>query len=134
AAPDKRQPGPREPAGGGTHALDYTDAMLASRRVVITRIGGVSPFGVGRERFWQHLSHGCSATRAITHFDVSSYPCQVAAWVPAVSIDDAPAIEGDDENDGRTDAKRSSRAAIFGVIAAREAWVDAGLRAGEPHA
>ena len=106
----------------------------ASRRVVITGIGAVSPFGVGRERFWDHISHGCSGTRAITQFDASSYPCQVAAWVPPVSIDDALWLDGDDEHDGRADPKRYSRAAMFGVIAAREAWSDAGLRAGEPDA
>jgi 3-oxoacyl-[acyl-carrier-protein] synthase II len=99
--------------------------------VVITGIGVVSPFGVGRERFWQHVSRGCSGTRAITEFDVSSYPCQVAAWVPPVTIADAPELEGDDERDGRADPKRYSRAALFGVIAAREAWGDAGLRAGD---
>jgi 3-oxoacyl-[acyl-carrier-protein] synthase II len=100
-------------------------------RVVISGIGVVSPFGVGRERFWQHVSAGCSGTRAITQFDASGYPCQVAAWVPPVSIADAPEVKGDGHHDGRADPKRYSRAALFGVIAAREAWSDAGLRAGE---
>jgi 3-oxoacyl-[acyl-carrier-protein] synthase II len=100
-------------------------------RVVISGIGVVSPFGVGRERFWQHVSAGCSGTRAITQFDVSTYPCQVAAWVPPVSIADALDLDGDGNHDGRADPKRYSRAALFGVIAAREAWNDAGLRAGE---
>ena len=40
-------------------------------RVVITGIGVVSPFGVGRERFWEHVSRGCSGTRTITDFDAS---------------------------------------------------------------
>jgi 3-oxoacyl-[acyl-carrier-protein] synthase II len=102
--------------------------------VVITGIGVVSPFGVGRECFWRHLSHGCSATRAITQFDASAYPCQVAAAVPEISIDAALPLEGDDERDGRADPKRYSRAALFGVIAAREAWADAGLRAGDADA
>jgi 3-oxoacyl-[acyl-carrier-protein] synthase II len=100
-------------------------------RVVISGIGVVSPFGVGREQFWQHVSRGCSGTRAITQFDVSTYPCQVAAWVPPVSIADAPELDGDGDHDGRADPKRYSRAALFGVIAAREAWRDAGLKAGE---
>src|SRR5688572_16455396 len=102
--------------------------------VVITGIGVVWPFGVGRAQFWQHVSRGCSGTKAITQFDVSSYPSQVAAWVPSVSIDDAPPLEGDEDHDGRADPKRYSRAALFGVVAAREAWVDAGLRANEPGA
>jgi 3-oxoacyl-[acyl-carrier-protein] synthase II len=99
-------------------------------RVVISGIGVVSPFGVGRERFWSHISRGDSGTKAITQFDVSTYPCRVAAWVPPVSMEDAVEIEGD--NDGRADPKRYSRAALFGVVAAREAWADAGLSAGEP--
>ncbi|HXH23944.1 MAG TPA: beta-ketoacyl-[acyl-carrier-protein] synthase family protein [Vicinamibacterales bacterium] len=103
-------------------------------RVAITGIGVVSPFGVGRERFWQAISAGCSGTRAITEFDVSAYPCQVAAPVPTVSMADALPLPGDDEQGGRADPKRYSRAALFGVIAAREAWADAGLRAGEPRA
>jgi 3-oxoacyl-[acyl-carrier-protein] synthase II len=102
--------------------------------VVITGIGVVSPFGVGRERYWDAIARGESGTKAITQFDVSTYPCQVAAWVPPVTIEDAPLLEGDEEQDGRADPKRYSRAALFGVIAAREAWRDAGLRAGEPRA
>jgi 3-oxoacyl-[acyl-carrier-protein] synthase II len=102
--------------------------------VVISGIGVVSPFGVGRERFWQHVSGGCSGTKAITQFDVSGYPSQVAAWVPPVSIADATFLDGDDEHGGRADPRRYSRAALFGVIAAREAWRDAALRAGEPRA
>jgi len=102
--------------------------------VVITGIGVVSPFGAGRDHFWQHVSRGCSGTKAITQFDVSSYPSQVAAWVPPVSMADAPSLEGDDDHNGRSDPRRYSRAALFGVIAAREAWRDAHLRTGEPGA
>ena len=102
--------------------------------VVISGIGVVSPFGVGREVYWDRVSHGVSATKAITQFDVSTYPCQVAAWVPPVSMNDAATLQGDEDADGRADPKRYSRAALFGVIAAREAWHDAGLRTGEPGA
>jgi len=102
--------------------------------VVITGIGVVSPFGVGRDRFWDGLSRGESATRAITQFDVSNLPCQVAAWVPPISMDDAPRLDGDEELGNRADPRRYSRAALFGVVAAREAFRDAGLRAGEPGA
>ncbi len=101
---------------------------------MISGIGVISTFGVGRERFWDHVSHGCSGTKAVTQFDVSTYPCQVAGWVPPVSMADAVALEGDDRLDDRADPKRYSRAALFGVVAGREAWLDAGLRAGEPGA
>jgi 3-oxoacyl-[acyl-carrier-protein] synthase II len=103
-------------------------------RVVISGVGVVSPFGPGRERFWCNISRGISGTKAITQFDVSAYPCRVAAWVPALSIEDAPPLDGDDEYHDRADPKRYSRTALFGVIAAREAWLDAGLRVAEPNA
>ena len=38
------------------------------------------------------------------------------------------------EAEARADPKRYSRASLFGVVAGREAWADAGLRAGEPGA
>src|SRR6476619_4041829 len=100
-------------------------------RVVISGIGVVSPFGAGRDCFWRNVSRGVSGTRAITQFDASSFPCRVAAPVPPVSIESAAPIDGDHGSDGRADPKRYSRAALFGVIAAREAWRDAGLCYGE---
>src|SRR5580704_7684478 len=105
-------------------------------RVVITGIGVVSPFGVGRERFWDCVSRGCSGTRAISEFDASEFACRVAAPVTDVTIDDVPHVEGDGiwDSDYRADPKRYSRAALVGVIAAREAWIDAGLKIAEPNA
>jgi 3-oxoacyl-[acyl-carrier-protein] synthase II len=110
----------------------------ARPRVAITGIGVVSPFGVGRETFWRHTSRGCSATRAITEFDPSAFSCTVAAPVPAVTIDDAIEIEeragASPERAGRPDPRRYSKASLIAVIAAREAWADAGLRLNEPGA
>src|SRR5438552_1741199 len=105
-------------------------------RVVITGIGVVSPFGIGRERFWQHVSRGCSGTRSITDFDTTDLACRVAAPVGDVTIDDVPLLEGDDIWDPgyRADPKRYSRAALIAGIAAREAWSDAALRIAEPGA
>ena len=104
-------------------------------RVAITGIGVVSTFGVGREKYWDAIQRGQSGTRAITEFDVSTYPCQVAAAAQCVDISHAMPLAG--ENHGReskADPKRYSRAALFGVIAAREAWNDAGLSFGEANA
>jgi 3-oxoacyl-[acyl-carrier-protein] synthase II len=97
-------------------------------KIAITGIGVVSTFGVGREIFWDHVSRGVSGTRAITEFDASAYPCRVAAPVPPF------AFTGNGNGDGRGDPKRYSRAALFGVVAAHEAWQDAGLRVGEANA
>ena len=106
--------------------------------VAITGIGVVSPYGVGRERFWTSIARGCSATRTIRDFDASAFPCTVAAPVPAgISIEDAVEIServGGGEGAGRPDPRRYSRASLIAVIAAREAWQDAALRLNEPGA
>jgi 3-oxoacyl-[acyl-carrier-protein] synthase II len=105
-------------------------------RIVISGIGVVSTYGVGRDVFWDHVSRGVSGTRAISAFDASGYACRVAADVPAVDMSAAVTLAGEDADDwaSRADPKRYSRAALFGVLAGREAWRDAGLRAGEPGA
>jgi len=107
--------------------------------VAITGIGVVSPYGAGRERFWTHVSRGCSATRAIVDFDASALACTVAAPVPSsVTIDDAVELDrrpGSNGNgNGRPDPRRYSRASLVAVLAAREAWRDAGLALNEPGA
>jgi 3-oxoacyl-[acyl-carrier-protein] synthase II len=104
-------------------------------RVAITGIGVVSTFGVGREVFWDAVSRGESGTRAITEFDASAYPCRVAAAVPAVDAASGPHLPGEHNGrDSRADPRRYSRAALFAVVAAREAWSDAGLSYGEADA
>jgi 3-oxoacyl-[acyl-carrier-protein] synthase II len=121
--------------------------MSRAVRIAITGIGVVSPFGVGRERFWDAVRHGRSGTRAIEEFDASTFACQVAAPLPPFDIDDAPPVLGDAEDEAfvtrlggngvgpdRADPKRYSRTSRAAVVAAREAWADAGLRLGEPGA
>lgn len=108
-------------------------------RVAITGIGVVSPFGVGRECFWRQVRRGCSATRTIPDLDSSCFPCTVAAPVPPVTIDAAIPIDRRApgqraERSGRADPRRYSRASLIAVIAATEAWADAGLRLNEPNA
>ena len=105
-------------------------------RVVITGIGVVSPFGVGREVFWEHVREGRSGARALTDFDPCTFACRVAAPVADVTLEDVPALESDDVWDQayRADPKRYSRAALVAVIAAREAWSDASLAIAEPGA
>lgn len=107
-------------------------------RVAITGIGVVSPYGIGRECFWSRVRAGASATRAVTGFDAAELPSQVAAAVPAVSIEQAvpiPDRAGLPDGAGtRADPRRYSKASLIAVIAATEAWADAGLRRREPGA
>jgi len=91
---------------------------LEKRRVVITGIGVVAPNGTGVENFWDSLVHGRSAVRRITHFDASSYLCQVAAEVPD--------FEPTDYMDPKT-AKRLARFAQFALAASKMAVEDSGI-------
>jgi len=101
-------------------------------RVAITGLGIVSPFGRGRERYWEHVSRGCSAVRPIRDFDASAFPCRVAASVPPVEA--AEVFEAPGSVSAHADPRRYARVSLIAVLAAREAWTDAGLAPGQPGA
>lgn len=88
---------------------------MDKRRVVITGMGVVAPNGIGIENFWDSLVQGRSAVRRISHFDASSYPCQVAAEVPD--------FDPTDYMDSKT-AKRLARFAQFALAASKAAIED----------
>src|SRR6476469_3607731 len=100
-------------------SLGGVSMASAVPRVAISGIGVVSPYGVGRERFWSGVSRGCSGTRAIADFDASPFPCQVAAPVPSgLAVDDVPAIEerAYGGSGARPDPRRYSRASLIAVL------------------
>jgi 3-oxoacyl-[acyl-carrier-protein] synthase II len=88
---------------------------MEKRRVVVTGIGVVAPNGTGIDKFWDSLVHGRSGIRKITHFDASSYLCQVAAEVSD--------FDPSDFMDPRT-AKRLAKFAQFALAASRMAVDD----------
>lgn len=55
--------------------------VMEKRRVVITGMGAVTPFGVSYQAFWQALTEGQSAVRRITKFDPLPHMTQIAAEV-----------------------------------------------------
>lgn len=57
------------------------------RRVVITGIGVVSPFGCDLAQFWQKNIAGESGIRRVSQFDVSAYPSQIAGEVVEFNVD-----------------------------------------------
>jgi 3-oxoacyl-[acyl-carrier-protein] synthase II len=110
-------------------------------RVAITGLGVVSPFGVGREIFWRHVRDGVSATRAVTEFDASHLACRVAASVPDDLLAAAAASNGNGAGHasgngagGRADPRRYAKVSRIAVLAAQEAFRDAGLSPGDPDA
>ena len=52
------------------------------RRVVVTGIGLLSPFGVGAEHAWRELLAGKSAARRVDTFEVDDLPCKIANIIP----------------------------------------------------
>ena len=52
------------------------------RRVVVTGLGLLSPFGVGVEHAWKQLLAGKNSTRRIQAFDVEDLPCKIASYIP----------------------------------------------------
>ncbi len=59
------------------------------RRVVVTGMGLLSPFGVGVEHAWKQLLSGRSAASRITAFDVEDFACKIAHSIPRGDGSDA---------------------------------------------
>src|SRR6202012_4277817 len=89
-----------------------------SRRVAVTGIGVVAPGGIGVKQFWDLLTSGRTATRAISLFDASGFRSRIAA-----ECDFDPVASGR----GPADAYRADRHVQLGLVAAAEAVYDADL-------
>ncbi|MBN9235214.1 MULTISPECIES: beta-ketoacyl-ACP synthase II [Phyllobacteriaceae] len=59
------------------------------RRVVVTGLGLLSPFGVGVEHGWRELLTGRSAARRVTEFEVEDLACKIAHVIPRGNGEDA---------------------------------------------
>jgi len=97
------------------------EVRMAERRVAVTGMGVVSPFGLGKQIFWDHLSRGKTAARMIQDFDTSYLPVKFGAPVPLSTQE----LEEHIENKRAT--KTMNRAARFAMIAAAEAAREARL-------
>lgn len=90
----------------------------ASRRVVITGMGVITPIGQELTTFWQNIREGRSAASRVTRFDASGSPSRLAAeirdWDPTVYLD-------------AKSAKRFERSLQYSVAAAKLAVADARL-------
>lgn len=54
------------------------------RRVFVTGMGAVTPFGVGLEPLWQAMSANHNAITPVVRWDTAPYTCRVAGTVPDV--------------------------------------------------
>ena len=54
---------------------------MSKRRVVVTGLGIVSPFGVGVEKFWNSLLEGKSGISTIEHISLEGHTVHIAGEV-----------------------------------------------------
>ncbi len=85
-------------------------------RVVVTGLGATSPLGGDVASTWASLLAGRSGARALAKDWAPELPVQIAA--PA-AVDPATVLD-------RVQARRLDRCEQFALVAAREAWADAG--------
>ena len=92
---------------------------IGTRRVVITGMGAVSPFGAGAAALWNGLREGRCAIGPLRHDDSDVLRVKVAAQVPD-SFDPASGI-------GERMLPQLDRTAVFALHAAREAIAQSGI-------
>ena len=88
------------------------------KRVVVTGVGAVTPVGLDAPSTWAAMLEGQSGVGKLTLFDATDYPVQIAGEVKG--FDATGRIEP-------KELRRMDRYAQLGVIAAQEAFADAGL-------
>lgn len=88
------------------------------RRVVITGMGAVTPIGNNIKDMWESAKAGKNGIDEITLFDISQQKPYLAAEVKDFEIGDAIAPK---------EARRMDRATQLALVAAKEAYEDAGL-------
>lgn len=87
-----------------------------NRTVVVTGIGAFTPLGGDAASFWEGLLEGRSGVAALTEEWAAELPVRIAARVAVEPTEVLP----------RPLARKLDRSAQFALIAAREAWADAG--------
>jgi 3-oxoacyl-[acyl-carrier-protein] synthase II len=90
--------------------------------VVITGLGAITPVGADVASTWDSLLAGRSGVTRLTEDWASDLPARIAAWAAA---DPATLVD-------RVQARRLDRCEQFALVAAREAWADAGTPEVEP--
>ena len=100
------------------------------RRVVVTGLGLLSPFGVGAEHGWKELLSGKSAARHIDQFETGDLPCKIAMPIPRDM-----AVEGAFDPDRFMEPKEQRKVGdfiLYGVAAAELALADSGWKPTTP--
>lgn len=92
----------------------------SKRRAVFTGLGLLTPIGSDARSFWDALVAGQCGIRAITHFDASSLPCQIAGEIPAFEPKSIVPKEY------RKQLNKMARTVQLGLCAGLRAWENSG--------
>ena len=84
--------------------------------VVVTGLGAITPLGADVASTWDGLLAGRSGVQKLTDDWAAELPARIAAWA---AVDPATLLD-------RVQARRLDRCEQFAIVAAREAWADAG--------
>jgi 3-oxoacyl-[acyl-carrier-protein] synthase II len=93
------------------------------RRVVITGLGSVNSLGLGAAHSFDKILAGESGVRAIERWDTTEFATKIAA-----EVRDTVYIA--DDHFTKRDLRRLDPFTQIGLLAAREAWADAGIEEG----
>ena len=94
------------------------------RRVVVTGLGLLSPYGMGFEHGWRELLTGRSAASRVTSFEVDDLPCKIAHVIPR-----GDGSGGTLNPEAVLEAKELRKVGdfiLYGIAAADEALKDSG--------
>ncbi len=94
------------------------------RRVVVTGLGLLSPFGMGYEHGWKELLSARSAARRVTEFEVDDLACKIAHIIPR-----GDGTNGTFNPESVLEAKELRKIGefiLYGIAAADEALKDSG--------
>jgi 3-oxoacyl-[acyl-carrier-protein] synthase II len=95
---------------------------MSRRRVVVTGLGCISPVGNTVADAWANLLAGRSGIDLITKFDASSFSCKIAGEVKGFDLESYI---------GAKEARTMDTFIHYGIAAAHQAVMDAGLPTGE---
>ncbi|TPI38892.1 beta-ketoacyl-ACP synthase II [Mesorhizobium sp. B3-1-6] len=96
------------------------------RRVVVTGLGLLSPFGMGVEHSWRELLSGRSACRRVTEFEVDDLACKIAHVIPR-----GDGLNGTFNPEAVLEPKELRKIGefiLYGIAAADEALADSGWK------
>lgn len=95
---------------------------MSRRRVVVTGLGCISPVGNTVGDAWANLLAGQSGIDLITKFDTSNFSCKIAGEVKGFDVEKYMSAK---------DARSMDTFIHYGIAAAEQAVLDAGLPTGE---